>query len=253
MHEPSDPPPSAKPAIPAFPPTLTLYPAVWLLWKPGVAASVGLPEFYRLAYVSGCKGCTTYRPNDITGAILVADDDKPEEPAPTIMDRTPVLHGQTRKVPWPGSEHAFYLTLNHTVDADGTKRPFEIFINTKDARHHAWITAITRMISAVWRRQGDVGFVSEELMAIADPNDGQWVKGRGWVSSLIALIGMEIRDWMVELGHIEPDEPLPPIKVTADPGMERPAGPVCPKCNAPGMIHQEGCDHCPSCGHSSCG
>ena len=149
-------------------------------------------EVYRFAYVSGCKGCTTYRPNDITGAILVADGDKLEEPAPTIMDRTPVLHGQTRKVPWPGSEHAFYLTLNHTVDDDGTKRPFEIFINTKDARHHAWITAITRMISAVWRRQGDVGFVSEELMAIADPNDGQWVKGRGWVSSLIALIGMEI-------------------------------------------------------------
>ena len=210
-------------------------------------------DVYRLAYVSGCKGCTTYRPNDITGAILVADGDKLEEPAPSIMDRTPVLHGQTRKVPWPGSEHAFYLTLNHTVDADGTKRPFEIFINTKDARHHAWITAITRMISAVWRRQGDVGFVSEELMAIADPNDGQWVKGRGWVSSLIALIGMEIRDWMVELGHIEPDEPLPPIKAGPSAEAARPAGPVCPKCNQPGMIHQEGCDVCPSCGHSKCG
>ncbi len=210
-------------------------------------------EVYRLAYVSGCKGCTTYRPNDITGAVLVADGDRQDGPTPTIMDRPPVLDGQTRKVSWPGSEHAFYLVLNHSQDADGTKRPFEIFINTKDARHHAWITAITRMISAVWRRQGDVGFVSEELMAIADPNDGQWVRGRGWVSSLIALIGMEIRDWMVELGHIDPDEPLPPIKAGPAPGTERPAGPVCPKCHQPGMIHQEGCDVCPSCGHSKCG
>ena len=90
-------------------------------------------------------------------------------------------------------------------------------------------------------------------MAIADPNDGQWVRGRGWVSSLIALIGMEIRDWMVELGHIDPDEPLPPIKAGPAPGAERPAGPVCPKCHQPGMIHQEGCDVCPSCGHSKCG
>ena len=210
-------------------------------------------DVYRLAWESGCKGCTTYRPNDITGAILVADGDENSESASTIMDRPPVLDGQTRKVSWPGSEHAFYLVLNHSEDADGTKRPFEIFINTKDARHHAWITAITRMISAVWRRQGDVGFVAEELMAIADPNDGQWVRGRGWVSSLIALIGMEIRDWMVELGHIDPDEPLPPIKAGPAPGAERPAGPVCPKCHQPGMIHQEGCDVCPSCGHSKCG
>ncbi|MCY4319611.1 MAG: adenosylcobalamin-dependent ribonucleoside-diphosphate reductase [Alphaproteobacteria bacterium] len=205
-------------------------------------------DIYRLAYESGCKGCTTYRPNDITGAVLVADGDRLAEPS--IMDRPPVLHGQTRKLSWPGSDHAFYLILNHSVDADGAKRPFEIFINTKDARHHAWITAVTRMISAVWRRQGDVGFVSEELMAIADPNDGQWVKGRGWVSSLIALIGMEIRDWMIELGHIDPDEP--PIKAGPASEAGRPAGPVCPKCNQPGMIHQEGCDHCLSCGYSRC-
>ena len=210
-------------------------------------------DIYLLAWESGCKGCTTYRPNDITGAILVADGDNPGEPAPTVMDRPSVLHGQTRKVPWPGSEHAFYLTLNHTIDRDGNNRPFEIFIATKDARHHAWVTAVTRMISAVWHRQGDVGFVAEELMAIADPNDGQWVKGRGWVASLIALIGMEIRDWMVELGHIEPDEPLPPIKVGPAPEAGRPAGPVCPKCNQPGMINQEGCDVCLSCGHSRCG
>ena len=158
-------------------------------------------DIYLLAWESGCKGCTTYRPNDITGAILVADGDNPGEPAPTVMDRPSVLHGQTRKVPWPGSEHAFYLTLNHTVDRNGNNRPFEIFIATKDARHHAWVTAVTRMISAVWRRQGDVGFVAEELMAIADPNDGQWVKGRGWVASLIALIGMEIRTGWSSSAH----------------------------------------------------
>ena len=124
-------------------------------------------DVYRLAYESGCKGCTTYRPNDITGAVLVADGDTDDRPASTIMDRPAVLDGQTRKVSWPGSEHAFYLVLNHSEDADGTKRPFEIFINTTDARHHAWITAVTRVISAVWRRQGDVGFVAEELMAIS--------------------------------------------------------------------------------------
>ena len=227
-----------------------------------VSKTVNVPEdisfeafknIYLLAWESGCKGCTTYRPNDITGAVLVADGDRSDATSSAIMDRPPVLQGQTRKVSWPGSDHAFYLVLNHTVGADGAKRPFEIFINTKDARHHAWITAVTRMISAVWRRQGDVGFVAEELMAIADPNDGQWVKGRGWVSSLIALIGMEIRDWMVELGHIEPDDPLPPVGIAPEPGLERPAGPVCPKCNQPGTIRQEGCERCPSCGHSSCG
>ena len=182
-------------------------------------------DIYRLAYESGCKGCTTYRPNDITGAILVADGDQSNEHASTIMDRPAVLHGQTRKVRLarqrprllPGPEphrrrRRHEAPLRDLHQHKGRPAP------CLDHRHHP------RMISAVWRRQGDVGFVSEELMAIADPNDGQWVKGRGWVSSLIALIGMEIRDWMVELGHIDPDDPLPPIKVALRRTGRRAAG-----------------------------
>ena len=100
------------------------------------------------------------------------------------LDRPEALTGGTYKVRWPESDHAFYITINDIVQ-DGRRRPFEVFINSKNMEHYAWTVALTRMISAVFRRGGDVSFVVEELKAVFDPRGGQWVDGR-YVPSLLA-------------------------------------------------------------------
>ena len=93
------------------------------------------------------------------------------------LDRRGFLPGLTYKLKWPGSDHAIYITINDIVQ-DGRRRPFEIFINSKNMEHYAWTVALTRMISAVFRRGGDVSFVVEELKAVFDPRGGQWMEGR---------------------------------------------------------------------------
>ncbi|MBT6406042.1 MAG: adenosylcobalamin-dependent ribonucleoside-diphosphate reductase, partial [Rhodospirillaceae bacterium] len=146
-------------------------------------------DIYMQAYDLGCKGCTTYRPNDVTGAVLVAkkEGDEPELPlqAPTAtatptdlgdsgpvthlfqpLDRPEELAGATYKVRWPESDHAIYITINDIIDDLGRQRPFEVFINSKNMEHYAWTVALTRMISAVFRRGGDVSFVVEEMKAV---------------------------------------------------------------------------------------
>src|SRR5882762_3783964 len=158
-----------------------------------VPANIPFDEFkdiYAQAYALGCKGCTTYRPNEVTGAVLEARPEMPAEtaarqtpprqtelplPAPTAprrpadpyeaggvvymtqpLSRPEALPGQTYKIRWPDSEHALYITLNDIIQADsngmGRRRPFEIFINSKNMEHYAWTVALTRMISAVFRR-----------------------------------------------------------------------------------------------------
>ena len=92
------------------------------------------------------------------------------------LSRPEALPGQTYKVHWPDSEHALYITLNDIVQ-DGRRRPFEIFINSKNMEHYAWTVALTRMISAVFRRGGDVSFVVEEMKAVFDPRGGAWMDG----------------------------------------------------------------------------
>src|SRR5437588_12673302 len=91
------------------------------------------------------------------------------------------------KVRWPDLDHAFYITIND-IDQDGRKRPFEIFINSKNMEHYAWTVALTRMISAVFRRGGDISFVVEELKAVFDPRGGAGMEGND-VPSLLAAIG----------------------------------------------------------------
>src|SRR5690606_25758953 len=167
---------------------------------------------YLEAYDSGCKRCTTYRPNDVTGSVLDEKKDDAEDPAQAKLpldepqtrprdifeaggvvymtqplDRPEVLPGQTYKVRWPESDHAIYITINDVIQ-DGRRRPFEVFINSKNMEHYAWTLALTRMISAVFRRGGDVSFVVEELKAVFDPRGGHWVGGR-YVPSLLAAIG----------------------------------------------------------------
>ena len=234
---------------------------------------------YEEAYAQGCKGCTTYRPNDVTGAVLEL---KPEAAAqratPALvpvparedgvvyiaqpLDRPEDLPGRTYKIKWPGSDHAIYITINDVMQ-DGRRRPFEIFINSKNMEHYAWTVALTRMISAVFRRGGDVSFVVEELKAVFDPRGGQWMEGR-YVPSLLAAIGGVIERHLIEIGFLSPaDAPLlaeaadQRIRLAA--GAREPSGGSattmrqCPKCGAASLTHQEGCDVCLNCGYSRCG
>ena len=215
-------------------------------------------QVYLDAYASGCKGCTTYRPNAITGSVLEV---KPAEavhpptppaapPAPLdgLMLRSDKLSGATYKLRWPDSEHAMYVTVND-VEQDGVRRPFEVFVNSKNLEHYSWVVALTRMISAVFPRGGEVAFVAEELKQVFDPRGGQWQGGR-YVPSLVAAIGDVIERHMVETGFLARD--VPPV--AAKPGLVATAqlGPLCPKCSQPGLVREAGCLSCLNCGWSKC-
>ncbi len=239
---------------------------------------------YVQAYEAGCKGCTTFRPNDVTGSVLeLGNPDKaggePElpfgDPAPKPrdgldasavvymtkpLDRPGVLPGSTYKVHWPESDHAIYITINDIIQ-DSRRRPFEMFINSKDMEHYAWTVALTRMISAVFRRGGDVSFVVEELKAVFDPRGGHWVGGR-YVPSLLAAIGGVIEQHLVNIGFSaasdfgdgasEAEEARALKVVGGEPLMPRSPLRSCPKCSMPSLIRQENCDSCTSCGYSKC-
>ncbi|MBE2275054.1 MAG: adenosylcobalamin-dependent ribonucleoside-diphosphate reductase [Rhodobacteraceae bacterium] len=218
-------------------------------------------DVYLAAWNSGCKGCTTYRPNAVTGAVLSVAAEQPEtaraaggeivylsEP----LDRPAALEGQTYKLKWPGSEHSLYITLNDIVIA-GHRRPFEVFINSKNMEHYAWTVALTRMISAVFRRGGDVSFVVEELKAVFDPRGGAWMGGR-YIPSILAAIGGVIEQHLIAIGFIAGEG----LGLKSDPkaqiaGGEGPRGPACPNCGAYTLQMIEGCMTCTSCGQSKCG
>ena len=122
------------------------------------------------------------------------------------LDRPEALPGQTYKLRWPESDHAIYITINDIVQ-DGRRRPFEVFINSKNMEHYAWTVGLTRMISAVFRRGGDVSFVVEELKAVFDPRGGYWIDG-SYVPSLLAAIGEVIEQHMINIGFIAGPERL---------------------------------------------
>ena len=237
-------------------------------------------DVYEQAYALGCKGCTTYRPNDVTGAVLeVKSAETRSAVAPVAalvpaaresgvvyiaqpLDRPGDLPGRTYKIKWPGSDHAIYITINDIVQ-DGRRRPFEIFINSKNMEHYAWTVALTRMISAVFRRGGDVSFVVEELKAVFDPRGGQWMEGR-YVPSLLAAIGGVIERHLIEIGFLAGDGPrlsdAVDAKMRLAAAQRDPAGGgaasamgQCPNCGAAALSHQEGCDVCLNCGYSRCG
>ena len=201
-------------------------------------------DIYTRAYDLGCKGCTTYRPNSITGSILSIAPSKPEPQKmkeASLAARPETLIGTTYKIKWPESEHALYVTIND-LDEDGVRRPFEVFINSKNMEHYAWTLALTRMVSAVFRRGGDIRFVAEELKAVFDPRGGAWMGGR-YVPSLLAAIGDVIQRHL-DGGAIRAtvnDEIKPQVKPRA-----------CPKCGAAALVRAEGCDKCLECGHSKC-
>lgn len=270
-------------------------------------------DIYREAYDLGLKGCTTFRPNEVTGSVLssapvsteapmsagTAGDVKStglvSAPAPVAsslprvqpsdrgsgivymtapLEREPVLAGYTYKLKWAGSDHAIYVTIND-IEQDGRQRPFEIFINTRNLEHYAWTVALTRMISAVFRRGGDVSFVVDELKAVFDPQGGQWMDGR-YVPSLLAAIGEIIERHMLRIGFLQPrGQPAsapPPREMVAAPSASRPhdtqlspgrpaamaqvrpeRGRICPRCGTGTLIHESGCRVCRDCGFTSCG
>ncbi len=171
------------------------------------------------------------------------------------LDRPEALPGRTYKLRWPESDHAIYITINDVMQ-DGRRRPFEIFINSKNMEHYAWTLALTRMISAVFRRGGDVSFVVEELKAVFDPRGGAWLD-RKYVPSLLAAIGEVIERHMVDIGflptpHEAPAKPEAAVVNLTEGARRMQAQRQCPKCGAAGLIHQEGCDLCTACGYSKC-
>src|SRR3546814_4544137 len=117
------------------------------------------------------------------------------------LERPEALQGRTYKLVWPDSDHAIYITVNDIADG-GRRRPFEVFINSKNMEHYAWTVALTRMISAVFRRGGDVSLVVEELTAVFDPLGGQWMGGR-YVTSLLEDLGAVLERQMVAIGRTE--------------------------------------------------
>ena len=231
-------------------------------------------EVYLAAWDQGCKGCTTYRPNRVTGSVLsISHTERTETEAPNGNKRNPEngavvymseplarpqdLDGKTYKVKWPDSEHALYITINDIL-LNGNRRPFEVFVNSKNMEHFAWTVGLTRMISAVFRRGGDVSFVVEELKAVFDPRGGAWMKGK-YIPSILAAIGNTIEEHMVEIGFldvmdckrvesfsedktevIDYNESLSKSKV------------FCPSCGERDLQMLEGCMTCISCGHSKC-
>jgi len=216
-------------------------------------------DVYLEAWSTGCKGCTTYRPNAVTGSVLSVE---PSTPAPTPavaetprfdqpIDRPDAVDGMTYKIKWPDSEHAIYITVNDVI-VDGIRRPFEIFINSKNMEHFAWTVALTRMISAVFRRGGDVSFVVEELKAVFDPRGGAWMQGK-YVPSILAAIGGVIEKHLIAIGFLASEG----AGLTTDPVAARvnsaAPGPACPNCGAFEMRMQEGCLTCGNCGYSKCG
>ena len=219
-------------------------------------------DVYMTAYETGCKGCTTYRPNDVTGSVLSVSEASEKAPeadqgADVIymsepLDRPQELEGSTYKLKWPDSEHAIYLTVNDIV-INGHRRPFEVFINSKNMEHFAWTVALTRMISAVFRRGGDVSFVVEELKAVFDPRGGAWIGGK-YIPSILAAIGGVIERHMISIGFIEGEG----LGLKSDPqaqvvNMDAPRGKACPSCGPFDLQMVEGCMTCLSCGHSKCG
>jgi ribonucleoside-diphosphate reductase alpha chain len=259
-------------------------------------------SIYMEAYDKGLKGCTTFRPNAVTGAVLAtgpvattpaaparseratarggsierapastwpltapgmeraSQPSLPLEATPPAtggvvymarpLERDPVLSGFTYKLRWPDSDHAMYVTINDIVQ-DGRRRPFEIFINSKNLEHYAWTVALTRMISAVFRRGGDVSFVVEELKAVFDPRGGHWMGGR-YVPSLLAAIGEVIENHMITIGFLVPEAPPGELLGPAAGAPAQRAMRFCPRCNQPALVQQEGCWVCRACGYSKC-
>ncbi len=217
--------------------------------------------------------------------------EKPEEAAPKVetkatsaegkvirmhekLERPEMLIGSTYKVKPPVADHAMYVTINDILLNEGTahenRRPFEIFINSKNLDHYQWIVALTRIISAVFRKGGDSTFLVEELKAVFDPRGGYWQPGGKFMPSIIAELGHIIEKHMISIGLIK-DAVLDEYQMKlvnekraeyeaskqqtdAFADTQYPEGAqLCGKCSTAAVIMLDGCMTCLSCGDSKCG
>lgn len=209
-------------------------------------------DVYKLAYDSGCKGCTTYRPTPDRMSILsgVSDTDDNKTLVIEPLMRGDELEGTTYKIKWPSMSASMYVTINYMND-----KPYEIFFASKDAKYQDWMTGLTLMISAIFRTNIDPAFVPQELKQVISTHDTAWNQGK-FVGSLVARIGQVIEQDFIKRGIIEGHTPavgarlIPENKgqVTA-PAMR---GSMCPSCGQPSLLHIEGCKKCTNCGHSAC-
>jgi hypothetical protein len=187
------------------------------------------------------------------------------------------LEGSTYKIKTPLDDHAMYVTINDIVLNQGTvheqRRPFEIFINSKNMDHFQWIVALTRLMSAVFRKGGDVTFLAEELQAVFDPKGGYFKPGGRFMPSIIAEIGDVIAHHMQKIGLMEKEElseqqklileqkraevertQAKPVAVASGEETSYPASAtLCNKCHTKAVVIMDSCATCLSCGYSKCG
>jgi len=188
------------------------------------------------------------------------------------LDRPEKITGSTYKVKTPVTEHAFYITINDVIMNEGTpqehRRPFEIFVNSKNMDHFQWIVGLTRVMSAVFRKGGDVTFLVEELSSVFDPNGGYYKKGGKYVPSLVAELGHVVETHLQNIGMLklkELDEHQKKLvkekkaeflkknsSNLSESGYPKDSQ-LCNKCQTKAAIMMDGCLTCLSCGESKCG
>jgi hypothetical protein len=216
----------------------------------------------------------------IVGYSIKKEDNDPEQPAVPVkqlmheeIKRPDELRGYTYKIKTPLSDHAMYITINNIVLNSGNEHeqeyPFEVFINSKNMEQFQWILALTRVISAVFRKGGDSVFLTEELMQVFDPQGGYFKKGGRFMPSLVAEIGEVLQTHMKKIGLIKDEELSEAHQALiaekrsalqgaanaeqAEPGDYPPGAKLCIKCHVTAMVLMDGCMTCLNCGDSKCG
>lgn len=201
---------------------------------------------YDLAYSLGCKGCTTYRPSDIRGSVLSKPGEENAKVAGGVSPRPDVLTGRTYKIKWPSLSSALYLTINSGDDG----RPLECFISSKDAKFHDWATALTVMITAIFRQSDDALFVAQELQQIQSLNDTAFIGKRNH-PSLAAYIG-HILEQHIQ-GAQEAGMTFEKQQSWTTEAKDTIKGDKCPSCNQFTLVRKEGCKVCIRCDYTTCG
>jgi hypothetical protein len=210
-------------------------------------------------------------------SVVDQDKDANEKVANVVqlgepLGRPDQITGSTYKVKTPVTEHALYITINDIVMNEGTpqehRRPFEIFINSKNMEHFQWIVALTRVMSAVFRKGGDITFLVEELESVFDPNGGYYKKGGKYIPSLVAELGQVVEQHLKNIGMLKstvPDEHQEKLIQEKkeeylqknSQGLDESGFPkdsqLCHKCSTKAAIMMDGCLTCLSCGESKCG
>ncbi|MBT4759555.1 MAG: NrdJb [Nitrosomonadales bacterium] len=210
-------------------------------------------------------------------SVVEKKSEKEEVPAEVVQIGEPLarpdkITGSTYKVKTPVTEHALYITINDVIMNEGTeqehRRPFEIFVNSKNMEHFQWIVGLTRVMSAVFRKGGDLTFLIEELESVFDPNGGYYKKGGKYVPSLVAELGQVLEEHLKNIGMLKvtlPEEHQQqlidekkaeylkknPDKLDES-GFPKDAQ-LCNKCQTKAAIMMDGCLTCLSCGESKCG